>query len=107
MSAGRSLRRQLDEGLEQPARFVGVTEGGEMWVRGRVAFVVPVIPDGAAPELKDAIERRRRASLTGHCLCGERVRFTGGGRMILRHEVGCNASDQGLARLVAQHGWPE
>jgi hypothetical protein len=36
----------------------------------RVAYVLPVIPEDAAPEVREGLARRRLAALTGQCPCG-------------------------------------
>lgn len=36
----------------------------------RVAYVLPVIPEDADPEIREGLARRRLAALTGQCPCG-------------------------------------
>ncbi len=37
---------------------------------GRAAYVLPVIPEDASPEIREGLARRRLAALTGECPCG-------------------------------------
>lgn len=73
--------------------------GGEVWVRDRVMFVLPSIPDGASEDLKNALERRRRATLTGRCDCGAVVTVTAAG-INVAHKSGCPASDEVIRHLI-------
>ncbi len=49
--------------------FVSLAPNGrdEMWAIGKTAFVVPVVPSDAPPELEFALRVRRNALLTGQC----------------------------------------
>jgi hypothetical protein len=53
---------------EEP-RLVSVASSGrdEIWALGDVAFVLPVIPSDAPPELEYSLRLRREACLTGKC----------------------------------------
>ncbi len=79
----------------------------------RIAYVLPVIPEDAAPEVREGLARRRLAALTGHCPCGEsgpvltrqqrrareRERAKGGTAVIhaqFEHEADCLAVDDNL-----------
>jgi hypothetical protein len=81
------------------AEFVRVLpSGNEAWQRGSILFVVPAIPDNASPDLKNALDRRRRATLNGRCDCGARVVVSSSG-LIAEHESSCPATDEAIERL--------
>jgi hypothetical protein len=107
----RSVRRgQLEqvylEAQRESPRFVRTLPGDlEVWQRGEVAFVLPSIPLGASPAIREALERRRRASLNGVCPCGGRLhlrRMHPGGMSVqlFVHENTCMAADGNLAPLL-------
>jgi hypothetical protein len=79
----------------------------------RVAYVLPVIPEDAAPEVREGLARRRLAALSGRCPCGgesaaltrqqrrarERERAKGSTALLhatFEHETDCLAVDDNL-----------
>lgn len=96
-------RRVLGRSLEAEPVLVGVMGTYEMWVKGQVMFGVPVIREEYPAELKTALERRRRAMLSGQCDCGARLRVVRQGTQI-DHAAGCIASDASLDAIAARHG---
>jgi hypothetical protein len=85
------------------------SNGFESWAVGRVLFIVPTIRDSMNPKLKSALDRRRRATLTGTCDCGARRKIVdhrhgGGARMQMAHEADCPAGDTVLAPLLRAGG---
>lgn len=118
MSAGRARRRRLTRNIRtatwsdseaQPARYVGSpAPGWEAWCAGPAMFVIPALPDGAPPEVLNALDRRRRATLTGRCDCGARRRLdhlSPTPRAVIHHADTCPAADPALADLLA--AWRE
>ncbi len=104
------LEQLYAEAQRQPAEFVRSLPGGEeVWQRGQVAFVLPAIPLGGSPAVREAVERRRRASLDGVCACGGRLhlrRMHPGGMstQVFMHEQECPAADSNLAALLDADG---
>lgn len=106
----KQLRRaQIQETLArarmQPPRHIASRDGLDYFQRGSAIFAVPVIPDDAAPELKNALAARRAASLNGICACGARTeivtRDTGAGTVIaMQHAQDCLAHDDSIRRIV-------
>ncbi|GAC1569979.1 MAG: hypothetical protein NVS3B18_01660 [Candidatus Dormibacteria bacterium] len=86
----------------------------------RVAAVLPVVPEDASAEVKEAVARRRIVMLKGSCPCGAIRRLPNRaarraaqhGRTPLRlkativHEADCIASDEHL-RALGWHGFGE
>lgn len=84
---------------------------------GRVALVLPVVPEDAPPEVREGIARRRIVMTTGRCPCGarrtlpnraqrramRRDKRTGPAvrHVDVEHEPECPATSEALAR----HGW--
>ncbi|WP_458691255.1 hypothetical protein [Nocardia tengchongensis] len=84
----------------------------EIWAIGDVAFVVPVVPDDADPELSYALTLRRHALLTGRCdgcdaVPGETEVYRRHGMnlapMTFPHRRNCPASDQSAGPLLEAH----
>ena len=84
--------------------FAG-TVGGK-----KALFVLPTIPDGAPPAVREGLARRRVAILTGRCPCGGRSGLNRAARRARRgkvvnaefvHEGGCPATDEELRKF----GW--
>ncbi len=101
--ARRKAKRIIETIRAEPARLVTDFGGSEMWVRGKVGFVIPTIPEDASPALKDAIARRRSALIDGQCSCGARLDLTRG---VVEHESDCPATDSNLDRLRAERRSP-
>ena len=119
MSNGRAHRRSVHRGrlellylaaLDQPARHVrDLGDGLEVWQRGEVAFVVASVPEDAPATVRDALDRRRRATLTGRCACCGRLhlrRMHPGqiSQQIFVHEQECPAADGNLGPLLEAEG---
>jgi len=113
MGAGRAHRRaggrarivaMLRAAAMTPPRLVGWVGEDEVWAGGPsrdgVLFVVPAAPSWASPELAAAFDRRRRATLAGHCDCGASRTISPHGEVIFRHEDDCAAQDAMLLRLL-------
>lgn len=83
--------------------YMGNVAGSEAWKVGPVLCVVPTILDAYPAELKTAIDRRRRATLTGRCDCGARRQITGKG-FAVEHEEECPATDGNVIGIAARHG---
>jgi hypothetical protein len=79
----------------------------------RIAYVLPIIPEDAAPEVREGLARRRIAALTDRCPCGtqgliltrqqrrarERARAKGCTALLhaaFEHEPDCLAVDDNL-----------
>jgi hypothetical protein len=62
-----ALARAYSNGDEP--RYISVAPNGhdEMWGIGGMAFLVPIVPNDAPPELEFALRTRRNALLTGTC----------------------------------------
>ncbi|MET8862289.1 hypothetical protein ABZW11_04940 [Nonomuraea sp. NPDC004580] len=115
---GRQARRQrtlerdrveqiLDEASRATPEHVGtLPNGNEVWVVGPIGCVIPPLLDEWPDDLKHALDRRRRATLTGRCDCGARRRWLGPNNMTLTHEANCPASDPNLIALGFRHGVP-
>lgn len=84
---------------------------------GRAAYVLPVIPEDADPEIREGLARRRVAALTGECPCGadspelsrqqrrakaraQAKRTTTLTRAAFEHEPECPAVDTNLVPLL-------
>ncbi len=78
--------------------------GQDQYMVGPVLVSVPVLRDDYPDDLKDAIERRRRAGLTGRCDCGATRQLTRKGRMEMCHEDDCIATDERLEEIATRHG---
>jgi hypothetical protein len=82
----------------------------EIWLNDRVVQVLPALRDDLHPRIKDAVARRRLASLTGRCDCGGEMEIDGPltpgstvrGRMW--HEPDCSATDIAIAQLFERFG---
>jgi hypothetical protein len=86
------------------AEFVTTLPSGcEAWRRGRVLFVVPTVPDGASPALKNALALRRSALLEGECGCGARL-VVGHTSVRFDHRRNCPASDRAVRGLLESEG---
>ena len=119
MSASRKHRRaagryRMAETLRAadnaPALVIGTTGDDDRVLKGEVMYVVPRPLPGMAPELAQAIGRRRRATLDGRCDCGGR-RHAGGHRTghvgvtHFLHQEDCPAHDRAIAELAHRTGW--
>jgi len=99
----RFLRRIFLDGLGELDVFAAGPE------RGGTLLLVPALNDGWPAEVKNAVERRRRATLYGRCDCGEHRRAMRPGADGMQHasfphERDCPASDEALGELFAKHG---
>jgi hypothetical protein len=71
-----------------------------------VVMMLPEIPDASSPDLKNALVRRREASINGRCACGAAFKSLGPAtadgvlQVEMNHEDGCSASDAGIAALL-------
>jgi hypothetical protein len=104
MTSRRAQRRAA-----QPRLIHQLPTGDELWQLstplGDVLHVLPAIDDAWPPELKNAVARRRRATLSGRCACGARFRVLGqdaAGVMHagMEHERDCPASDDHCTELL-------
>ncbi len=70
-----------------------------------VAYVV-IRPSPALPHpVRQALARRRQATLTGRCACGARLSLEGRiGHATMGHESDCPASNDALRALLDEHG---
>jgi len=71
----------------------------------RVAYVLPIVPDGAPYAVAEGIARRRLAAMTGRCPCGASVDY--GDRKARQvmvgnvvHTASCPASDARLVKAI-------
>ena len=83
---------------------------------GRVAYVLPVVPESAPAEAREGLARRRVVAHTGQCPCGARMvlpnradrrasRRSGTVRHVtVEHEDDCPARDDRLLFLL---GWAD
>ncbi len=84
---------------------------------GRVAYMLPVVPEDAPPLAREGLTRRRLAALTGRCPCGtigeplsrqqrraqERARAKGSTDVLharFEHEADCPAVDDNLVPIL-------
>jgi hypothetical protein len=99
------LRAILDDAATAEPRYMRtLSNGQEVWLRSRMMLVIPALADDYPDPIKDAIDRRRRASLTGRCDCGALWNITRRGHLDMEHEPDCGASDAALDDLAAAHG---
>jgi hypothetical protein len=99
------LRAILNTSATAEPRYMRtLSNGQEVWVRGRMMLVIPALVDDYPDPIKDAIDRRRRASLTGRCDCGAHWEITRRGNLGMEHEPGCDAADDALDDLAEAHG---
>lgn len=98
----RSILR--DAASAEPRHLRTLANGSEVWMRARMMLVLPPLVDDYPDPIKDAIDRRRRASLTGRCDCGACWGITRRGDLAMGHEAGCDATDSVLDDLAAAHG---
>ena len=99
---------------EQPQLAAVLPTGrDEIWTLGGVAFILPIVPSDASPELEYALRLRRDASLVGEC---ENCRASFGihkahtsevalGTIegIIPHRGNCPAADENVAPLLDAH----
>lgn len=64
---------------------------------GRVAMVLPTIPEDAAPLVREGLGRRRLVMTTGVCPCGARLQLPD---PRLAHEDDCPAIDATLTAAL-------
>jgi hypothetical protein len=80
----------------------------DLFQRGPVVFAIPALDDSWPSEIKNAVDRRRRATLSGRCDCGNSVGpITGDGQNLYRqleHEDDCPANDEQIVALFRRHG---
>jgi len=84
--------------------LVGTDGGQDYYKVGTTLFLIPVLLDDYPPAIKAAIDRRRRASLTGRCDCGAERRVGRKNRLVIEHETDCDATDERLDEIAAAHG---
>lgn len=100
----QETRQLLEQSAGTTPRLVGLTGGQECWMVGTVMHVVPVLRDDYPADLKAAVDRRRRASLTGRCDCGATWQVLRRGHVDMRHEDGCTATDEVLFAIGLRYG---
>jgi hypothetical protein len=89
-----------------------VLPGGDLesWKVGTTMFVLPVIHEDMPAGLKQALERRRRATMDGVCACGARRSAPSGSRPLLHavttHEHDCPAHDDAIERMYREWRGP-
>ena len=118
MNARRARERRRIEGqmraaISEPAEVVATLDGWDIVRRGPLLLVLPIVPEDAPSELKEALGRRREAGLTGRCACGARFEVetavrAGTGRLGLAaflHEADCSASDERIAEIAGRYDW--
>ena len=83
---------------------------------GRVAYVLPVVPEAAPAEAREGLARRRVVAHTGRCPCGARMvlpnraerraarRHRTVGHVRVEHEPDCPARDDRLRFLLGLAG---
>ena len=87
----------------------------DAYVAGEALIVVPAINPAWPVEIRQAVDRRRRATLTGRCACGETggPLAGGGGIQAVRgqinaygfeHADACTATDEHLGALFRRAG---
>jgi len=97
------LSRTLAEAEGATPTYVGRLGGTELWMVGKILAGIPVLRDDYPADVKDAVDRRRRATLSGRCDCGARRQLVGHG-LVFAHEPGCVAGDEQLDAVAARHG---
>ena len=72
----------------------------------RVGFLVPRVDPHLPEAIRLALARRRQATLTGRCACGNEslLVFRPEPRVELAHEADCVATDDALLALLRRHG---
>jgi hypothetical protein len=99
------LQAILDAAATAEPRYMRTLSNGcEVWMRGRMMLVLPPLVDDYPDPIKDAVDRRRRASLSGRCDCGATWDLSRRGHLEMTHEDGCDAADDALDDLAAAHG---
>jgi hypothetical protein len=94
---GKTMREKeaMVAAYSAPATFVrrGDVLGWphEYWRRGTTLFVVPVPRDYSPPELVDALNARKVATLTGRCPMCNAVASSKGGVVDVVHDDSCPA----------------
>ncbi len=106
--AGARLAATLAEADAFEPTYVGPAPGGgELGRAGPVLTLVASIPAGAPPELAETLNRRRRASLTGRCACGDRRHLGRANRpaslLPVVHAKDCPAADGAV--IEALEAW--
>jgi hypothetical protein len=99
------IRQVLAESQAATPRFAGYFAGQELWRVGDVLHVVPILKDAYPDELKAAIDRRRRAAMTGKCDCGSTWQVLRRGRVQMAHEDDCPAADAVLFAIGERYGY--
>ncbi len=100
------LEASLDQARQATPEHVATLPGGaEVWTVGPIACVIPPLLDDMPTPVKNAVDRRRRATLTGRCDCGAERRWTAPRHMTLDHTRDCPAGDANLVELGARHGY--
>lgn len=96
------LQRAIDQARQATPQYVGaLATGDEVWTVGTLMAVIPALREDYPPDLKTALDRRRRATLTGQCDCGGQRRLTKRGQLVVEHAHNCPATDD---NLVTRHG---
>lgn len=93
-----------------PPMSIGTFGPMEVFLAGEVLFVLPRSLPGMPPELVEAIDFRRQASLTGQCACGGRrhTPMTRPGHVshgVFEHEDDCCASSDAIAEIIDRLAW--
>ncbi len=98
----REARKIIRTALRQPPVLIQELPGAELWGRGQILFVLPVIEDRYGDDLKEALARRRTAALTGRCPCGARQRVKGVSSIELQHLGDCRADDLSIEQMLRE-----
>lgn len=98
------IQASLDAMAGATPKLIASIGGQDQFMIGPVLISVPVLRDDYPPDLKNAIDRRRRAGLTGRCDCGAVRHLTRKGGLELQHEDDCPATDERLDEIAAAHG---
>ncbi|MFI7461854.1 hypothetical protein [Nonomuraea sp. NPDC049646] len=101
------IERTLAEARQATPELVAVlATKDEVWSVGPLMCVLPPLLDEFPDELKQVVDRRRRATLTCTCDCGGMVRWVRPNVAELRHIGDCPATDENMTALGAKHGIP-
>jgi SEC-C motif len=115
---GSAQRRDQRPTPDQPPRFLRQVTDPNLGLldvfaagpeQGGTLLLVPAIDDSWPTEIKNAVERRRRATLYGRCDCGGTARrppMQPGqtAEQTFQHEDDCPATDEALGALFARYG---
>ena len=102
----------LEDAAAAPPVSVGVRGSMELFMRGKVMYVLPRVTPEMPDELAEAITRRRQATLEGTCACGgSRDRHTPAAKRghvvhdTFWHEDDCIAHEDAINDILARCGW--